>query len=43
MQHFIIPGQFGDSVAPFPIYIGEPAADAHPLEQQQAAGLYRQA
>lgn len=30
MQHFIFPGQFGDSVAPFPIYIGEPAADAHP-------------
>ena len=41
MQWFMIPCFFGDRKAPFPIYVGEPAADTHPLEQQ-AAWLWRE-
>jgi hypothetical protein len=41
MKKFTIPCQFGDVKAPFNIYIGEPVADAHPLEQQ-AAWLLRE-
>jgi hypothetical protein len=39
-----IPCQFGETVAPFNIYVGEPAlepTDSHPLEQQ-AAWLLRE-
>lgn len=41
MKKFTIPCQFGDHMAPFNIYIGDPVADAHPLEQQ-AAWLLRE-
>lgn len=41
MKKFTIPCQFGDHMAPFNIYIGEPVSDAHPLEQQ-AAWLLRE-
>lgn len=41
MKKFTIPCQFGEIRAPFNIYIGEPVADAHPLEQQ-AAWLLRE-
>lgn len=34
MQHFMIPCDFGGRKAPFPIYVGEPKADAHPLHYQ---------
>ncbi len=34
MKEFTIPCTFGDTKAPFSVYIGEPAPDAHPLEQQ---------
>jgi hypothetical protein len=36
MKKFIVPCQFGDTKAPFNIYIGEPVDDGHPLEQQAA-------
>ena len=41
MKKFTVPCQFGDTKAPFNIYIGDPAPDAHPLEQQ-AAWLLRE-
>lgn len=41
MQWFMIPCIFGDRKAAFPIYVAEPAADTHPLEQQ-AAWLWRE-
>jgi hypothetical protein len=34
MQHFMIPCDFGGRKAPFPIYVGEPKTDAHPLHYQ---------
>lgn len=34
MQHFMIPCDFGGRKAPFPIYVGEPKSDAHPLQHQ---------
>lgn len=34
MQHFMIPCDFGGRKAPFPIYVGEPKADSHPLHHQ---------
>lgn len=34
MQHFMIPCDFGGRKAPFPIYVGEPKPDAHPLHYQ---------
>lgn len=34
MQHFMIPCDFGGRKAPFPIYVGEPKADSHPLHYQ---------
>lgn len=34
MQHFMIPCDFGGRKAPFPIYVGEPKVDAHPLHYQ---------
>lgn len=36
MQHFMIPCDFGGRKAPFPIYVGEPKADAHPLQHQSS-------
>lgn len=36
MQHFSIPCRFGTETSQFPLYVGEPAADCHPLEQQAA-------
>ena len=44
MKKFTLPCQFGETVAPFRVYVGEPAlepADTHPLEQQ-AAWLLRE-
>jgi hypothetical protein len=41
VKKFNIPCAFGDVTAPFTIYVGEPAPDAHPLEQQ-AAWLLRE-
>jgi hypothetical protein len=35
-EHFMIPCDFGSTRVPFPIYVGEPVVDAHPLEQQAA-------
>lgn len=34
MQHFMIPCDFGGRKAPFPIYVGEPKPDSHPLHHQ---------
>ena len=34
MQHFMIPCDFGGRKAPFPIYVGEPKPDSHPLQHQ---------
>lgn len=34
MQHFMIPCDFGGRKAPFPIYVGEPKPDSHPLHYQ---------
>lgn len=34
MQHFMIPCDFGGRKAPFPIYVGEPKSDSHPLHHQ---------
>lgn len=34
MQHFMIPCDFGGRKAPFPIYVGEPKDDSHPLHHQ---------
>jgi len=36
MQTFSIPCHFSGTTRPWPIYVGEPAADAHPLEAQAA-------
>ncbi|MFB8239627.1 DUF2610 domain-containing protein [Kitasatospora purpeofusca] len=36
MRPFRIPCSFGDETADWPFYIGQPADDAHPLEQQMA-------
>ncbi|MEZ5139731.1 MAG: DUF2610 domain-containing protein [Acidimicrobiales bacterium] len=36
MKRFMVPCDFGGRKAPFPIYVGEPAPDVHPLEQQDA-------
>lgn len=36
MQHFMIPCRFGLASEEFPLYVGEPAADVHPWEQQAA-------
>ena len=36
MKKFTIPCQFGSEMSPFNVYVGEPVADAHPLEQQVA-------
>ncbi len=44
MRKFTVPCRFGEAMAPFAIYVGEPvldAADAHPIEQQ-AAWLLRE-
>jgi hypothetical protein len=41
MKKFTIPCIFPDSRAPFDVYVGEPAPDSHPLEQQ-AAWLLRE-
>lgn len=44
MKKFTVPCRFGDAMAPFAIYVGDPAlepADTHPLEQQ-AAWLLRE-
>lgn len=34
MQHFMIPCDFGGRKAPFPIYVGQPKDDSHPLHHQ---------
>ena len=34
MQQFMIPCDFGGRKAPFPIYVGEPKVDSHPLHYQ---------
>lgn len=34
MQHFMIPCDFGGRKAPFPIYVGHPKDDSHPLHHQ---------
>ncbi|MGW4699138.1 DUF2610 domain-containing protein [Streptomyces sp. NPDC004285] len=37
MRPFAVPCSFGaDHQVPFEVYVGEPAPDAHPLEQQLA-------
>jgi hypothetical protein len=36
MKRFTIPCQFGETKAPFHIYIGQPAPDCHPLKYQTA-------
>lgn len=36
MQHFMIPCRFGTETVRFPMFVGEPVADANPLEQQAA-------
>jgi hypothetical protein len=41
MKRYTIPCAFPDGRAPVSIYVGEPAHDAHPLEQQ-AAWLLRE-
>lgn len=41
MKKFTIPCEFGTVKAPFNVYIGQPAPDTHPLEQQ-AAWLLRE-
>jgi hypothetical protein len=37
----MIPCRFSSATEQFPLYVGEPAADVHPLEQQ-AAWLWRE-
>src|SRR5690606_36732981 len=34
VEQFMIPCDFGGRKAPFPIYVGEPKTDAHPLHYQ---------
>jgi Domain of unknown function (DUF2610) len=41
VKKFTISCKFGETSAPYNIYVGTPVADAHPLEQQ-AAWLLRE-
>lgn len=36
MKKFSVPCQFGNQVAPFTIYIGDPKRDCHPIQNQAA-------
>jgi len=36
VRPFMIPCEFGSVRVPFPLYVGEPVFDAHPMEQQAA-------
>jgi hypothetical protein len=41
VKKLTVPGRFGATKVPIDIYLGQPAPDAHPLEQQ-AAWLLRE-